>query len=133
VTTLATLRAALAANLRASISNVQVSEYALSQPTPPGVQIIPGEVQYDLAMQRGYDIWTFQVQAFVDFSADVGSQVVLDALIDQIKTAIESDKTLGGAAFGVQIRTGSGYRMLDRAGGGQLLVFEFPVLVHFSN
>lgn len=120
------LRAGLAHNLR-TIQDVQVSPYVLSQPTPPGIQILPAEVNYHQAFANGRDAWRFTVQAFVAFSSDTGSQVLLDRLIEEIPAALESDPTLNGAASDVVVRGASGYRLLDRAGGGQLILSEFLV------
>ena len=44
---------------------MHVSAYAHSQPTPPGVQILPPAVTYDLTMVRGHDEWVFTIQGFV--------------------------------------------------------------------
>lgn len=137
MTDVAALREGLRANLSA-IRGVQVSAYATSQPTPPGVQILPPAVEYDLAMARGLDRWTFIVQAFVSFSTDSGSQKLLDELLAptgerSVKTALESDKTLGGAADGMQVTGADRPALVDRAGGGQLMLSEFTVVVHTSN
>lgn len=137
MTDLASLRAALAANL-ATLEDVQVSAYALSEPVPPAIQIIPDDLTYDLAMSRGLDLWRFKVQALVAFTADIGSQMLLDGMLaptgsGSVKTALESDTTLGGLADNVHVRNASGYRLLERAGGGQLIVVEFAVEVHVSN
>lgn len=137
MTDVAALRTALAANLEA-IDGVQVSPYALSDPTPPGIQILPADVDYDLAFGRGADLWRFTVQPFVNFSSDVGSQIFLDELLNptgprSVKTAIESDRTLGGIADNVWAKRVSGYRLLDRPGGTQLIMVEFSVEVLVSN
>jgi hypothetical protein len=62
--TLTQIREGIAANL-AVLDGCQVSAYMLSNPTPPAVHVYPAEVDYDLAMGRGLDQWTFTVQAFV--------------------------------------------------------------------
>ena len=129
------LRVALAANLNAALADFcQVSAYALSQPTAPGVHVLPAEVDYHNAMRNGDETYWFTVQAFADFSADIGSQVNLDAMLaptgdHSIKAALESDPTLGGAAYSVQVVSASGYRLVDRAGGGQLVAVDFRVEV----
>jgi hypothetical protein len=137
VTTLAQLRTGLADNL-ATIKGVQVSPYALAQPIPPGIQILPGEVDFRGAFARGFDLWRFQVQAYVAYSADTGSQVLLDELLNptgarSVKTALESDPTLGGVAFGVFVPTASGYRLVDRADGSQMILVDFSVEVSVEN
>lgn len=133
----ATLRAALAANLRA-ITDVQVSAYALAAPTPPGIQIQLGETQFDRTFHRGLDVRQFIVQAFVDFSSEEAPQRLLDELLAptgtrSVKTALESDKTLGGTADGLHVKTASRPQLVERAQGGQMLFVEFTVEVHVSN
>lgn len=131
------LRAALAANLAASLTDMQVSAYALAQPTAPGVHILPGEIVYHGAMSNGAERYAFIVQAFADFSADIGAQARLDELLaptgsQSVKAALESDGSLGGLAYAVVVTGASGYRLVERAGGGQLIAVDFRVDVHVS-
>lgn len=135
--TLAQIREGLRANL-ASISDVQVSAYLLSQPTPPCIEIAPASVEYDLAMQRGADRWTIVVRAATGLTTDRGAQVNLDELLAptgarSVKTAIEADSTLGGVVDDLRVTTMRAYRAIPRESGGPLLGAEWDVTVIASN
>lgn len=113
--TVSDIRAGLAANL-ATITNTQVTAYILANPMPPAIMVAPGETQYDQAFNRGHDLWTFTVQVLVGAAADQGAQATLDAYLapsgsGSIKTAIESDQTLGGKVLNLQVTQCSGYRL----------------------
>lgn len=133
----ATVRTAMAAAL-GSISDVQVNPYALSQPTPPGLQILPPGVQYDRAMHRGLDEWTFMVQGFVAFSTDIGSQVLLDQMCQpsgsrSVKAALEADPTLGGAVGSLHVIEQSPGSVVQLPNtGSQMLLVEWKVQVMAS-
>lgn len=117
------------------IPDVQVNPYALAQPTPPGIQILPGAVQYDQAFGRGLDEWTFTVQGFVALTSDIGSQVVLDAMSapsgsGSVKAALEADKTLGGLVQSLHVTEQTAGRVVDIPGSGSpMLLVEWRVQV----
>ena len=105
---IAAIRQGLATNL-ATIPEVQVSAYILSNPTPPTVWVAGISIEFDQAMgQRlaGFsytDQYTATIQGFVALNDDVGNQALLDSLLAgsgvySVKTALEADKTLGGAS-----------------------------------
>lgn len=126
--TLADIRAGLAANLGA-IPSLQVSAYALANPTPPCVEIVPSLIEYDRALKRGADQWTVTVRVFVGLASDIGAQQRLDLHLassgqDSVKEAVESDATLGGAVADLRVRSASGYRVY---GDGRLLGAEWEV------
>lgn len=137
--TMAELRAALATSIE-PLSNVQVSPYMLANPTPPAADVEPAPIDYDLAMKRGLDKWTFIVRVYVGLSGDIAAQKKLDAYIEptgatSIKTLVEADRTLGGLCDSVQVIKCSGYRTFERAHGASplLLGAEWTVVVHASN
>ena len=106
-----------------TITDVQVNAYALAQPTPPGIQILPPAVEYDSAFHRGIDEWTFTVQGFVSLTSDIGSQQVLDGLCapsgsSSVKAALEADNTLGGVVQSLRVVEQSPGRVVDVPGGG---------------
>jgi hypothetical protein len=133
--TLSQIRAGLAANLAANLpaNTVQVSGYMLANPTPPCIHLYPdGDLEYDLAMRRGLDKWRFTVQAFVTFTADIGSQVLLDGFLNpsgstSVKQALEADSSLGGLVADVNVVKMSGYQVYIRDGMGPLLGAEWAV------
>jgi len=116
------VRLALADNLSA-ISGIQVSAYMLPNPTPPTVHIYPAEIQYDLAMDRGMDLFYLTVQALSGSPDDRAAQQNLDAYLSgdgeqSFKAAIEADRTLGGSCDDLIVESMSGYRLYsfqDRA------------------
>jgi hypothetical protein len=134
---LSAVRGALADALEnvANDQGVQVSAYALAQPTPPGLQIIPPGVQYDQAMHRGLDTWIFIVQGFVALTTDVGSQVTLDQMCapsgpGSVKAALEADKTLGGVVQDLHVLEQSPGRVADYAGVSPMLLVEWRVQIY---
>jgi hypothetical protein len=127
---LAAIRAALAANL-ATVDGLEVSAYAMSNPTPPAAEIVPGETAFHLASQNGLESWGFVVSVFVPTAGgDIGSQQALDALAVQVRDALESDPTLAGAAQDVTVQSASGYSTYARESGGDVLGMRFQVEVY---
>lgn len=133
----AQLRAGLKANIDVAFDG-QVSAYMLAQPTAPAAHIYPADIEYDLALNRGLDRWTFTVQAIVQLSTDIGSQKVLDAYIassgaKSLKAAIESDQTLAGALTinpgerPVRVTECTGYRVIVPVSGGPVLGCDWTV------
>lgn len=133
MTSLTDIREGLAANL-ATISGLQQSAYLLSNPTPPAAEVQPDEVEYDRSFQRGTDRWQLIVRCFVGATSDVGAQKRLDRMLassgaDSVKQALESDRTLGGAADDVRVVRCTGYRIFARDGGASVLGAEWTVQV----
>jgi hypothetical protein len=135
------IREGLAANLRTvRFSNgVQpaVSPYMRSDPVPPGIQVFPGPLTYDLAMGRGLDQPTWVVQAYVAFTTDIGSQTLLDELCaptgpSSVKQAVEADRTLSGLVAALQVVSMSGYRIAN-TDTGALVVAEWDITVWAPN
>src|ERR1044072_8938710 len=96
--TIAQVRQAMADAIAALVP-WDVNAYVLAQPNPPGVQILPPSIDFDFAMHRGQDVWTFTVQGYVPLTSDVAAQQLLDELIAPtggMKDALEADRTLGG-------------------------------------
>jgi len=129
---MADIRAGLIANL-STIPNVQWSPYMLASPTPPAGHIIPGGIDYDEAMHRGYDATTMTVQVFVGLVTDQGSQVVLDQYlassgINSVKAAIESDITLGGKVSACRVTNASPFQVITLS-ERQVLTVSWTVYV----
>ena len=115
--TVTQIREGLAVNL-AAIPNIQVSAYMLVSPVPPVVHVFPAGVEYDRGMHRGLDILTFTVEVFVAMGLDVGAQMRIDRMLspsgtESIKTAVESDRTLGGVVSDTWVERVSGYRLVE--------------------
>jgi len=139
--TITEIREGLAANLRAggNLDDWQVSAYPLANPTPPMIQILRGDIEYDYAMKRGLDIVTMMIQALVALSSDIGSQVRLDPLVaptgaTSVKALLEADRTLAGKVANLRVTSVLGDRVAASAtGGGAILVAEWSVDVYASN
>lgn len=118
------MREGIAANL-ASISGLRTSWFIPDNPTPPIAVVAPSRVEFDSAMHRGMDQFTFDVTVIAARASERSAQQVLDAYCDvagatSVKVAIQSDRTLGGAAFDCRVTEMSGY--------GPLLIGEVSYL-----
>jgi hypothetical protein len=116
-TTVTQIREGIATNL-STIPNVQISAYMLVSPLPPVIHVFPAGVEYDRGMHRGLDILTFTVEAFVAMGLDVGAQQRIDGMLSptgtlSVKTAVESDRTLGGRVSDTWVERVSGYRLVE--------------------
>ena len=133
---IADIRAGLKANLvAAGFTNVNL--YTLSNPTPPCMEIdlAPDGVDFDGAMRRGHDTITMLVRAVLADSSDYGAQVTLDTYIDgaagtDVKTALERDLTLAGAAQALQVTAAQPRRWKSDTTGGLLVGVEWTVVVY---
>jgi hypothetical protein len=107
----AQMRAGIVAALNAVLSNVLVSAYRLPSPGDRTLQIIGNEVEYDLAMRRGADNWTFQLQALAGSPVSQAAQMLLDEWKApagaSVKAAIDADPTLGGIVAGARVVSAS--------------------------
>jgi len=129
--TLAEIRAGLATNL-STIAGCQISGYMLSAPTPPCLYVVPGDIEFDQAMQRGMDRWTFRVVALAGLASDIGAQKKLDEFLapsgaTSVKAAVEADRTLGGVVDDLRVTAATGYRTYGQPGGQVHLGVEFTV------
>ncbi len=130
---LLTLRQGIATNL-ATISGLRTSWFVPDNPSPPIAIVVPDRVDYDVSMARGSDTFTFQVLVIAGRIAERSAQSTLDAYLDStgsasIKAAIESDKTLAGAAHSCRVTGWSGYGPLA-IGDAQYLTVNFSVTVN---
>lgn len=131
---LADIRAGIAEALSDVEGIGQASPYMLSSPSPPCAHVFPADVNYDEAMHSGHDEWVLTVQALSSLTSDVGAQQLLDEWIApsgvaSIKQALETDETLGGAAFTTVVESCTGYREYTVADGRVVLGAEWRVVV----
>ena len=100
------IRAGLAKNLR-TISGLRVSETIPDQVNPPIAVISLSTVEYDGAYQQGLTTYRFLVSLVSSRISDRLAQRRIDEFCSNgersIKLAIESDKSLDGAAFDVRV------------------------------
>lgn len=104
--TIQDIRDGLAANL-GTISSLRVSTELPDQLNPPIAVIGLSTVEYDNAFQQGLTIYRFLVTLVSSRASERWAQRRLDDYCSNgassVKLAIESDKTLGGAAYDVRV------------------------------
>ena len=129
---IADIRAGLAENI-ATISNLRVAAEILDNPSPPIAVIALNNVSYDLDFNRGMTLYNFTVTLVVGRVAERDAQRKLDAYAGNgdrsIKTAVQSDRTLGGAAFDVRLSEMSTIGALN-LGEQTYLAADFAVQVY---
>jgi hypothetical protein len=105
--TIKDMRAGIAKNLRDNVPGLRVSETIPDQPNPPMAVISLETVNYDQTFQRGMSEYQFTVSVIAGRVSERTAQARLDSYIDPgsatIKTAIESDRSLGGKVFDVRV------------------------------
>jgi hypothetical protein len=101
------MRQGIAANLRNNVPGLRVAETIPDQPNPPMAVISLETVNYDQVFQRGMSEYIFTISVLAGRVSERTAQDRLDSYIDPgsatIKTAIESDRSLGSAVFDVQV------------------------------
>jgi hypothetical protein len=119
------------APLAADGVGVQAVSAIPSNPTPPGVYVHDGPVEYDLAMHRGLDQFEMLVTVLTGYGSDLAAQRRLRKLRDGssgVKALIEVDKTFGGLVDHARVTKASAPRLYGDAGKPALGV-EFTVQI----
>jgi hypothetical protein len=139
---LAAIREGLATNLRtlpeATMPERRVYAYLKGRPVPPCAEVEPGPTTYDLAMGRGLDQLQLKVRVFIGLDTDEHAQKTLDRMLattgpDSVKTAIEADRTLGGAASDARVTGASGYLTFGTDERARVIGAEWTVEVLTSH
>lgn len=116
---------------------VQVEPRMVLNPTPPTVDIYPGD-SARLAESAAFDDdggYLFTVRARVSTADQDAGQDLLVAFMDDedplcLGLALIADATLAGHAASVDIRDVSGYRLFEHPSGeGAFLGFQFTAIV----
>lgn len=131
--TIGALRSGIAANL-ATITGLRTSATVPDAPTPPQAVVIPSIIQYDRAFHRGLDQYQFIITVLVGRASDRNAQSTLDAYCNptgalSIKTAVESDRTLGGIAQSLHVTEMTSYASTS-VGDTIYLSADFSVTVY---
>lgn len=91
----------------ATVTDVQVNEHPLSNPTSPcfEIDIDPEGVQYDYSFNRGVDELWLIVRGLIAMQTDKGASIDRDAWLTNaaVKAAIETDRTLGGTVANLEV------------------------------
>jgi hypothetical protein len=100
------IRQALATNL-ATISGLRTAAEVPDLPNPPIAVVALNSVTYDRAYAKGMTSYSFVITVIVGRAAEREAQRKLDAYIStgatSIKSAVESDSTLGGNAYDCRV------------------------------
>jgi len=100
------IRQALATNL-ATISGLRTAAEVPDLPNPPVAVVALNSVTYDRAFAEGMTSYSFTITVIVGRAAEREAQRRLDAYIStgasSVKSAVESDKTLGGNAYDCRV------------------------------
>ncbi len=129
---LSQIREGLGANLE-SVAGIRVYEEIPDNPSMPCAVIQLANVNYDVSFQRGATNYSFTVHLIVTRVTERRAQQKLDQFIDpgsrSIKTAIQSDSSLGGSAFDVIVTEARDMAPVS-IGGIDYLAVEFAVTVY---
>jgi hypothetical protein len=100
------IRTRLATNL-ATISGLRTAAEVPDLPNPPVAIVALNSVSYDRAYAKGMTSYTFVITVIVGRAAEREAQRKLDGYIStgasSVKSAVESDKTLGGYAYDCRV------------------------------
>jgi hypothetical protein len=103
-------------------------------PNPPIAIVRPTAVEYNQAMRKGLTKYSFAVVVIVGRAEERTAQRNLDAYCSStgtssIKTAVETDRTLGGNAYDCQVTEMRNYTPIQ-LNEGTYLAAEFAVDVY---
>ena len=131
--TISAIRTGIAANL-ATINGLRTSATMPDQPNPPIAIVMPQSVSFDTAYNRGLDTYEFVVLTIVGRVDERTAQNLLDSYCNptgatSIKTAIESDRTLGGEVQDLRVTEMRNYSSVP-VGEITYLAAEFVVTVY---
>jgi hypothetical protein len=131
--TVGALRAGLATNL-ATITGLRANAIQPDNPTPPQAIIFPTSITFDRTFRRGLDEYAFTITLIAGRQDARNGQAVMDGFCaptgsGSIKTAIESDKTLGGACQTLRVTELSAYGSTS-IGDTIYLTADFSVIVY---
>jgi len=130
---IAQIREGLATNLR-TIPGLRVQETIPDNFSPPIAVISLSNIVYDQAFQRGMTQYNFVVSTIVGRVAEREAQRRLDAYSSNgsasVKAAIESDSTLGSAAYDVRVAEMTNIGAVVLGGDVTYLAADFAVSVY---
>jgi hypothetical protein len=109
------IRDGLKTRLATSSTFIQVADTVPDVVSPPAAIVMPGSpvAQYDQAFGNGLQLFVFQVLILTQRFDTAANQDLIDGLISgagSVKTLIEGDLTLGGAASTLQVTSAANYQ-----------------------
>jgi len=127
------IRAGLETNLE-TVSGLRAYSEIPENPIVPCSVVALNSIDYDQAFQRGLAELSFTITVIVGrFSVQQAQEHLNDYAGDgskSIKTAIQSDKTLGGSAADTVLTSMNSISALDLNDGNNYLGMEFSVTVY---
>lgn len=128
---IADVRARIAEKL-ATLADVNVSAYVLTNPTPPAIQVFPGSANHNTSFHGPdrHEDRNFIIQVMVGLQTDVGAQKKLDTLIseDAIWTALQ-EEAADDPWDDINVVSDTGYTKFEKDGSAPLLGVEYTVRV----
>jgi len=127
------IRSALATNL-ATISGLRSGAFIPDLVNPPYAIVAPASVAYNKALSNGLTEYNFTVTVIVGRVSERTAQSNLDAYCSptgtsSIKSAIESNRTLGGVAYDLRVTNMRNYGSTT-IGETTYLAAEFDLVVY---
>jgi len=113
------------------ISGLRTSSTIPDNPRPPIAIVMPERIVYDLNARRGADTFFFTIMLLVGRADDRVAQNNLDVFLvgaTSIKSAIESDRTLGGVVNTCRVTEMNNYSSVN-VGDTVYLAAQFNVEV----
>ncbi len=111
--TLAEIRTALKTTMGA-VSGLRCFDIAPDNPSFPAAIVIPTGAEFDQAMGRGLDEYTFNVSVMAQGQTDRAGQAALDALVSgagtsSIRAVLWTNPTLGGVVSTCRVESMGSY------------------------
>ncbi len=130
---LADIRAGIAANLKTSFPDTQITGYNITNALAPAFEVELDRIVYDMAMSRGLDEWFFTIRGFAASGTDKAAQMRLDPWLNStgaqsVKAALEVDRTLGGTVSDARV-VGVARMAVFSAGSSNLFGAEWTLRV----
>ncbi len=125
------IRDGLEANLE-TITGLRGYSEIPENPSIPAAVVTLDTIEYDQSFQKGLVLYNFSVTVIVGRFNSRSAQQNLNDYADNtgdssIKSAIESDKSLGGSAFDVRVTSMTGISNIDLNDGNNYIGMDFSV------
>jgi len=129
------VRNAIKATLEAAIPGLTVHARMSGVANVPAVVVRPVEADFEVAMRKGLDTWTYTLIVLTSRADEVASQDKLDEYVDgggerSIRTAIFNNKTLGLANTDAHVSGMSDYNGQHAVGPITYAGAELRLVVH---
>lgn len=121
------VRSGLATRL-ATIAGLRCFDYVPDGLAPPAAVVEPLEINFDQSMNRGSDNYRAFILVIVGRMSERSANDSLDTYIPAVKSAIEADKTLGGACSTLQVTSALPREVV--VSGVDMLAYRFEVNIY---